>query len=739
MSAGDAQGSNSSAVFFDRREARRLIAAGEGLYRDVQRLPGVPDDLVVELRRDYARLHEALVRQRLETMPVAELRAFVSGRLRGQKALTEGGYTTVWAVLTAGEHRLRAVPQLGPSSVAAIMRAAELARSSVAEETVVRMDASRRTPAQTVLLRGLRELVTAARIVAAADDSRRQLARVLPPAVAEASRGGGWLRRMFASRVVRDHDQQALRELAALIDGPDTAAVDAAFADLRTVRDDKRETPEAVVWRDFSQAAAVYQTLLAFIRGDATAGAAEIGHVPQAVAQAAERIHLDVTLLTVRLRAYQVFGARYVLSRPGAILGDEMGLGKTIEAIAVMAHLARGGPLTALVIAPASVLVNWLLEIAAHSRLPAVRIHGSDRQQSLQRWIARGGVAVTTYRLLSTLDLPARFRLDLLVVDEAHKIKNPATAQSQHVSALTRHADRILLLTGTPMENRVVEFRNLVRHLDPGLADRLIPHETAFVDPVRFRERVAAVYLRRNQEDVLRELPELVEIDDWVELDAMEARVYADAVARRHFADMRRAAYAMAGPEVTAKINRLREIIAESADDGWKVIIFSQFKHVIEAISAALAGSPQIVLTGDTPAVRRHEAIERFTAHDGHQVLIGQIEAIGQGLNIQAASVVVIAEPQLKPSTEDQAIRRAYRMGQPRMVRVHRLLAKDSVDERLEELLHDKRKLFRAYAHDSDAKRASGAATDPHLVDYEIGTLDQERIIEAETNRLHPS
>ena len=728
-----------SDVFFGRREARRLVADAEGLYRDAQHLGGVPDRQVMGLRKDHARLHDALVRQRLEAMSVSELRAFAAGRLPGQRALTNAGYTSVWHVLAAGEHRLQAVRQLGPSSVAAIIRAAQSARASVVEGTVVRLDASRPTPGHTVLLRGLRELVTSARIVATVDEPRRRLVGVLPPAISAASRGVQVRRRWFASEDTKARDQQALRELAALLAGPDTAAVDTAFTDLRAAGEEARQAPDAVVWRDFAQAAAAYQTLLAAIRGETATAGAETGHVPQAVARAAGQVDLDVSLLTVRLRAYQVFGAQYVLSRDAAILGDEMGLGKTIEAIAVMAHLARRGRLTALVVAPASVLVNWLVEIAAHSRLPAVRIHGPDRQQALQQWVDDGGVAVTTYRILSTVSLPPGFRVGLLVVDEAHKIKNPATVQSRHVGELTRRSDRILLLTGTPMENRVTEFRNLVRYLNPVLADRLIPHEKAFVDPVRFRERVAAVYLRRNQEDVLQELPELVEIDDWVEMESAEARVYADAVARRHFPDMRRAAYALAGRQGPAKLVRLREIITESADDGWKVIIFSQFRDVISAISAALAGSPQIVLTGDTPAVRRHEAIERFSAYDGHQVLIGQIEAIGQGLNIQAASVVVIAEPQLKPSTEDQAIRRAYRMGQPRMVRVHRLLAKDSVDERLEEMLHDKRKLFRAYAHDSEAKRASGAATDPRLVDYEVGAVDQERIIDAEVRRLRPT
>ena len=445
---------------------------------------------------------------------------------------------------------------------------------------------------------------------------------------------------------------------------------------------------------------------------------------------------MDVGLLTVRLRAYQVFGAQYVLSREGAILGDEMGLGKTIEAIAVMAHLARRGRLTALVVAPASVLVNWLVEIAAHSKLPAVRIHGPDRQQALTGWVAEGGVGVTTYRMLSTLSLPAGFRFDLLVVDEAHKIKHPSTGQSRNAAALAGRAARVLLLTGTPMENQVTEFRNLVRYVNPRLADRLIPDEKAFIDPIRFREEVAAVYLRRNQEDVLQELPELIVTDDWVELEPAEARVYADSVARRHFPDMRRAAYAPVHGGENAKIARLREIVDEAAADGWKVVVFSHFRWVIDRIAGALADFPQIVLTGDTSPARRQLAIDEFTAHDGHQVLIGQIEAIGQGLNIQAASVVVIAEPQLKPSTEDQAIRRAYRMGQPRTVRVHRLLAKDSVDERLEDILRAKRQRFRAYAHESEAKRASAEANDPRFADEPVGRVEQERIIDAETRRL---
>ena len=716
------------------REARQSVAAAEGLLRDVRWLGDLPQQLAVPVQQEYARLHQMLVQQRLEQMPVGELTSFAPG-LRGTKALREAGYATVWSVLQAGVHRLQTVRGVAQRLATAVTAAAEQAAASVTAETVVRLDASRPSQEHTALLRGLRALITVLRTVAGIDEARQRLLDRLPPAIAAARPGGSRWRRLFASDATKDADQQALRQLEALLSDPDTTAVDAALTDIQAAQEQAHSAPDAEIWSDYVHAAAAYQTLLAYVRGETATGAAETGQVPQAVADAAGQITLDVTLLTVRLRAYQVFGAQYALSRGRSILGDEMGLGKTVEAIAVMAHLARRGTRTCLVVVPASVLLNWLMEFQAHSRLTALKIHGPGRDEVLRSWGAGGGIAVTTYRMLRTFNMPPTFRVDLLVVDEAHRIKNPGAQQSQDVAALTHRADRIMLLTGTPMENRVSEFRNLVRYLNPELANTLIPRDRGFVDPVRFRQSVAQVYLRRNQEDVLRELPELVEENDWVELDTAEARVYADAVARRHFIDIRRAAYAPAG-SVTAKIDRLRDIVAQSAAEGWKVVVFSQFLDVIAAISAALADSPQMVLTGATAAGRRQEAIERFTAHHGHFVLIGQIEAIGEGINLQAASVVVLAEPALKPSTEEQAIRRVYRMGQARSVQVYRLLAKDSVDEHLEVILHDKRRLFRAYAHDSDAKRSHSSAIDPSIVDYEISEVDQERIIDAETERL---
>ncbi len=439
--------------------------------------------------------------------------------------------------------------------------------------------------------------------------------------------------------------------------------------------------------------------------------------------------------MTAVLRNYQVFGAQYVLSRRGAILGDEMGLGKTIEAIAVIAHLSRASRLRCLIVAPASVVLNWLEEISTHSRLSAVKLHGADRADEVSRWITDGGIAVTTFSTLRRLQLPPDLRLDLLIVDEAHQIKNPQAQRSQQVGALAARAGRVLLMTGTPMENHVREFRNLVRYIDGPLADRLLPHDNAFVDQITFREKVAAVYLRRNQEDVLDDLPKIIRNDDLVALEAPEARVYAEAVAGRCFDDMRRAAYD-GGPD-SAKIVRLREIVVESAENGWKVLVFSRYLRTIGAIESALAKTPHVVVTGaDTGSRRAAQKLAWFTGHGGHAVLIGQIDAVGQGLNLQAASVVILAEPQLKPSTEDQAIARAQRMGQTVRSVFTGSSPKTPLTNASKRFWSRKRRAFDAYARDSAAKRLDARAVDPTYLGLEIGLAEQERIINTEARRL---
>jgi len=180
---------------------------------------------------------------------------------------------------------------------------------------------------------------------------------------------------------------------------------------------------------------------------------------------------------------------------------------------------------------------------------------------------------------------------------------------------------------------------------------------------------------------------------------------------------MRRAAYAPATVDGSAKLERLCEIVDEALVNDRKVVVFSYFRDVLTAVSSVLGLRALGPLTGSVPPIERQALVDDFTARDTATVLVSQIEAGGIGLNMQAASVVILTEPQWKPSVEAQAIARCHRMGQIRPVDVHRLLAEDSVDERMLEVLAEKQSLIDEYVA-SEVTRAS-----PDAVDVSDGEL----------------
>jgi SNF2 family DNA or RNA helicase len=173
---------------------------------------------------------------------------------------------------------------------------------------------------------------------------------------------------------------------------------------------------------------------------------------------------------------------------------------------------------------------------------------------------------------------------------------------------------------------------------------------------------------------------------------------------------MRRAAFAVPNPRGSAKLTRLLELAHEAMANGRKVVVFSYFREVLDIVATAIGPRAYGPLTGSTSTAERQRLVDAFTASPEPVVLVCQIEAGGVGLNIQAASVVILCEPQVKPSTEAQAVARAHRMGQVRSVQVHRLLVEDSVDQRMLELLDSKAKLFDSYVrHSAIAEAAPGA------------------------------
>jgi SNF2 family DNA or RNA helicase len=207
---------------------------------------------------------------------------------------------------------------------------------------------------------------------------------------------------------------------------------------------------------------------------------------------------------------------------------------------------------------------------------------------------------------------------------------------------------------------------------------------------------------------VLTELPERVEIEEWVDLSESDLQAYL--LAKSDMMSRRLAINIGDGTRTSAKYERLREILEEHADAGRKVVVFSYFRQTIEDVCAITGGAPRI--TGDTSGVQRQQIIDQFSSDPSARVLVSQIEAGGLGINLQTAQVVVLMEAQFKPSIEWQAIARVHRMGQSRSVMVHRLLARDTIEERLVQLIAEKTQIFRQFAHESSVRDASLMAVD---------------------------
>ncbi|WP_419927653.1 DEAD/DEAH box helicase [Candidatus Poriferisocius sp.] len=540
---------------------------------------------------------------------------------------------------------------------------------------------------------------------------------------------------------------------------PETAALETEIADIRS-RLEKPRSGRTGIWEEYAAQAATYNGLLAEIEELELGPDRQAGHqrgrqlkiearnvgptrpdrlgdrqlLPADIAERITSFDLDVTLLGASLRGYQDFGAKFALVQKRIILGDEMGLGKTIEALAVLCHLRSRGATHFLVVCPASVLANWENEIQRHSQLPTpLRLHGHLRERLLRKWTREGGVAITTFDTLRLLHMPTT-DIAAVVVDEAHYVKNPGARRTGAVLACLERSEHALLMSGTPLENRLEEFRTLVNHVQPAIATRLLTVDGP-TSADAFQRAAAPVYLRRNQTDVLDELPEKIETADWLPLEGAAADRYRRAVASGNFMEMRRAVFLTDNPADSPKLTRLREIVEEATDNDRKVIVYSYFRDVLNRVHEALGPLAMGPLTGSVSGPRRQELVDEFSTRREPAVLVSQIEAGGIGLNIQAASVVIIAEPQWKPSTEEQAIARSHRMGQIRPVEVHRLLTENSVDEHMLAILARKSALFARYIRPSAMKDATAAAVDTSAATSSQST-QEEQIIESERRRL---
>ncbi|PTX91771.1 DEAD/DEAH box helicase [Opitutus sp. ER46] len=467
--------------------------------------------------------------------------------------------------------------------------------------------------------------------------------------------------------------------------------------------------------------------------------------------------------LVAELRGYQQEGFHFLsfLSENGfgGVLADDMGLGKTLQTLAWLLALAarsRGAqPFRALVVCPKSVMVNWQLETARfapglttvvfHSGLvtpPPKRGAGSGDSARLAPFDAH--ILVVNYAQLR-LHAPAftAKSWDAVILDEGQNIKNPASATAQAAREL-RTAHR-LVLTGTPIENRLLDLWSLLAFAQPGLLGPQAAFKRLYNDKndpsarTRLAQRVKHFLLRRTKAQVARDLPPRIEEDLVVELEGTQRALYdaelkraralllrvksARELDRQRFnilqsllrlrqiccdprlvgvgeaprpARRRATATAPAADPASAKLEALLDTVEPLAAEGHKVLIFSQFVTMLELIRDELTarGIAHLMLTGQTE--KRQELVDRFQNGAAIPVFLLSLKAAGAGLNLTAASYVVLFDPWWNPAVEAQAIDRTHRIGQRNQVIAYRLLARDTIEEKIRALQKEKAALAAA-------------------------------------------
>lgn len=618
------------------------------------------------------------------------------------KALRDHGYTTIADLAAASVHNIASIRGISEDSAYAIKRVVNELSDRARSGVKVRLSVDKKTPAASSLVGAIYKYRNSVRPAEECHLLLKEHSRTIQYAIEDLAPAQGSFRWFFASKRKKQKAEEAYELLNNLLNGNYGASAREIFDELETIN----KTASSKAWTDFEGESIQFFKTLEDVCPELLGSDDEIYGLPEELAREIQEECFFPEGLLCELRRYQEWGVKYILHQERVLLGDEMGLGKTIQAIAAMVSLRNTGATHFVVVCPASVIENWCREIRKHSLLSVTKVHGHGRLASLESWVKTGGVAVTTYETTAYFKLDNSFKFSMLTVDEAHYIKNPEAQRTANVKTIAQHAERLLFMTGTALENMVGEMVALISILQPAVANR-VRGMTALSSAPQFRKEIAPVYYRRKREDVLTELPELIEYQEWCTLRPEEESIYEDAVLGHHYTDARRVSWNIEDLRNSSKATRMLELIEEAAADGRKVIVFSFFLDTIRKISLLLGSRCVGPINGSVSPQRRQEIIDKFDEAPEGTVLLAQIQAGGTGLNIQSASVVILCEPQFKPSIENQAISRAYRMGQVRNVLVYRLLCQDTVDERITEMLARKQAEFDAFADKSESAKES--------------------------------
>lgn len=415
---------------------------------------------------------------------------------------------------------------------------------------------------------------------------------------------------------------------------------------------------------------------------------------------------------------YQLEGVAFLYPRAAAVLADEMGLGKTVQAITALRLLIHAGEVRrALVVCPKPLVSNWLRELARWApELPVVAIEGDAARRAWQWRQQEIPVRIANYELLQR-DGPQAVAegatFDLVVLDEAQRIKNRNSLTSQVVRSLPR--TRSWALTGTPVENSAEDLVGIFEFVMPGY---LSPEMK-----LSRMGRLAGEYvLRRTKKQVLADLPARLERDAHVELGPAQREAYRLAEERgvlrlaglgrectiRHVFELvlRLKQICNFDPATgeSAKLERLQADLEEVAASGQKALVFSQYVETLEILRVRLAAFKPLVYHGRVPQREREGVLASFRENPDAQLLLLSYGAGGVGLNLQCAGYVFLFDRWWNPAVEDQAINRAHRIGAAGPVTVTRFLTLDTIEERIDQVLQQKRELFETILGSSEPR-----------------------------------
>lgn len=442
------------------------------------------------------------------------------------------------------------------------------------------------------------------------------------------------------------------------------------------------------------------------------------------------------------LRPYQENGLKWLWFlyslKLGACLADDMGLGKTIQVLSLLLVLkkSRAKNRPSLLIAPASLLSNWLAEAGRFA--PSLRItlvHPSEKNSTnassfSDQNLKNHDLILTSYGFLNRVDWFKNIDWDIIILDEAQAIKNPGAKQTQLVKEL--RANHRIALTGTPIENRLGDLWSLFDFLNPGLLGN-VKAFTQYVKSQGEEEGVAHGSLRslvkpyilrrmKTDKDIAPDLPEKIEIKVRCHLSKMQAILYSESVEtlRRQLetADgIQRRGIVLSflmrfkqicnhpshwlsdgnfDPEQSGKFLRLQELAEEISNRQEKVLVFTQFKEITPVLERTLSSvfkRKGLILHGQTPVKQRKELVAEFQREDGPPFFVLSLKAGGTGLNLTAASHVIHFDRWWNPAVENQASDRAFRIGQKRNVLIHKFMCVGTVEERIDKMISDKQAL----------------------------------------------